>query len=337
MSAACQGEGSPVSAADQNEGCQAGAFLLQCLSHTPLKGYVDPLPAVVEEVAQVVATLRADVEAFDPELIVLFAPDHYNGFFLDTMPQFCIGTAATSVGDYMTSAGPLPVPREIAEACASHVVAADIDLAVSYRMLVDHGFAQPIEELTGRLDRYPVIPIFINSVAPPLVSFRRARQLGEAVGGFLRGLGKRTLILGSGGLSHNPPVPQMATATAEVAERLIAGRNPSPEAREARQQRTIAAATSFAAGTSPLHPLNPDWDQAFLDHLARRDWAALDAYANAAITDAAGASAHEVKTWVAANAAMQAATAGHYRAEARYYKAIPEWIAGFAALTGVAA
>lgn len=325
-----------MSAAGQGNGRLAGAFLLQCLSHTPLKGYVDPLPAVVEEVARMVAAQRAEVEAFDPELIVLFAPDHYNGFFLDTMPQFCIGTAATSVGDYMTSAGPLPVPREIAEACAEHVVAADIDLAISYRMLVDHGFAQPIEELTGSLDRYPVIPIFINSVAPPLVSLRRARQLGEAVGEFIRGLGKRTLILGSGGLSHNPPVPQMATATAEVAERLIAGRNPGPEARDARQQRTIAAATSFAAGTSPLHPLNPAWDEAFMDKLVHQDWAALDACGNAAITEAAGASAHEVKTWVAANAAMNAATGGHYRAEARYYKAIPEWIAGFAALTGVA-
>lgn len=325
-----------MSAAGQGNGRLAGAFLLQCLSHTPLKGYVDPLPAVVEEVARMVAAQRAEVEAFDPELIVLFAPDHYNGFFLDTMPQFCIGTAATSVGDYMTSAGPLPVPREIAEACAEHVVAADIDLAISYRMLVDHGFAQPIEELTGSLDRYPVIPIFINSVAPPLVSLRRARQLGEAVGEFIRGLGKRTLILGSGGLSHNPPVPQMATATAEVAERLIAGRNPGPEARDARQQRTIAAATLFAAGTSPLHPLNPAWDEAFMDKLVHQDWAALDACGNAAITEAAGASAHEVKTWVAANAAMNAATGGHYRAEARYYKAIPEWIAGFAALTGVA-
>ena len=142
--------------------------LLTCLSHTPLKGYVDPLPAVVDEVGQVVAQLRAEVEAFDPELVFLFAPDHYNGFFLDAMPQLCIGTAAESVGDYSTSAGPLAVPREIAEACAAHVVARDIDLAVSYRMQVDHGFAQPLEELTGSLARYPVIPLFINSVAPPV-------------------------------------------------------------------------------------------------------------------------------------------------------------------------
>ena len=119
--------------------------LLTCLSHTPLKGYVDPLPAVVDEVGQVVAQLRAEIEAFDPELVFLFAPDHYNGFFLDAMPQLCIGTAAESVGDYSTSAGPLAVPREIAEACAAHVVARDIGLPVSYRMQVVHGFAQALD------------------------------------------------------------------------------------------------------------------------------------------------------------------------------------------------
>lgn len=32
---------------------------------------------------------------------------------------------------------------------------------------------------------------------------------------------------------------------------------------------------------------------------------------------------------------MNAATGGHYAARARYYRAIPEWIAGSAALTGV--
>ena len=179
--------------------------LLQCLSHTPLKGYVDPVPAVVEEAGQVVASLAREVQAFDPEVIFLFAPDHYNGFFLDAMPQFCIGTAAVSVGDYASSAGPLRVPRSLAEACAAHVVGRDIDLAVSYRMQVDHGFAQPLEELTGSLERYPVIPLFINAVAPPLVSFRRAREFGEAVGAFAAGLDKRVLFLGSGGMTVRVP------------------------------------------------------------------------------------------------------------------------------------
>ena len=44
----------------------------------------------------------------------------------------------------------------------------------------------------------------------------------------------------------------------------------------------------------------------------------------------AGKSTHEVKTWVAAFAALSAF--GPYEARERYYRPIPEWIAGFGAL-----
>lgn len=309
--------------------------LLQCLSHTPLKGHLDPEPGVVSEVDALVRQLHVELETFDPELIFIFAPDHYNGFFLDVMPQMCIGISAEAVGDYGTAQGPLNVPRALAEDCARYVVSKEIDLAVSYRMQVDHGFAQPLMELTGSLQRFPVIPLFINCVAPPVISFRRARVFGEAVGEFAASTGKRVLFIGSGGLSHSPPVPQIATATADVAERLISGRNPTPEAIAARQQRTIAAATRFASGTSELQALNPQWDRQFMSDLSDKNWDALDAYENASVTAIAGTSAHEVKTWLAANAAMNAATKTRYSVATRYYRAIPEWISGFGALTGV--
>lgn len=307
--------------------------ILQCLSHTPIKGYYDPAPDVVAETESIIATLSEELRAFDPELVFLFAPDHYNGFFLDTMPQFCIGMAAEAVGDYGTQAGPLDVPRDIAEQCANHVVSRDIDLAISYRMQVDHGFSQPLQELLGDIAACPVVPIFINSVAPPLASFRRARLLGQAVGEYARTLDKRVAFIGSGGLSHNPPVPQISTAAPDVAERIINGRNPTEEARDARQVRTVNAAREFAEGRGSLQMLNPEWDQMFMGQLTARDWDAIDATRNDDVTRLGGASAHEVKAWVAAAAAMQTVAGEQYRATARYYRAIPEWIAGFGVLS----
>lgn len=301
---------------------------LECLSHTPLHGYYDPAPAVVAEVERKQRAARARVEAFDPELVIVFAPDHYNGFFYDVMPPFCIGVEATAIGDFKSLAGPLAVPKELALECARFVLAREIDVAVSYRMQVDHGCAQALEVLTGGLDRYPVIPIFVNSVAPPMPSCRRVRLLGEAIGRFAQQTGKRVLIVGSGGISHEPPVPEIATADAVVAERLIAGRNPGAEARQARQQRTIDAARNFAAGTSGLHALNPEWDRAFLSSMARGDLQAVDRFADEWITAEAGKSAHEVRTWIAAFAAL--AAQGPYTATLEYYRAIDEWIAGFA-------
>lgn len=307
-------------------------FRLLCLSHSPLMEFVKPGAAAEAGARHAIARLRADCDAFEPDVAFLFAPDHYNGFFYDLMPAFCLGVRASTIGDFGTGKGPLDVPAEIALSCARSVLASDVDVAVSYRMQVDHGFAQPLELLTGRIDALPVVPIFVNSVAEPMPSFRRARLLGDAVGRFARDLEKRVLFVGSGGLSHNPPIPKLDGAPEEVAERLIAGRNPSAESRAARTQRTIDAARRFAAGSSNLHPLNEDWDRSFLDTLVRRDLAAFDAIDNASVTHDAGESAHEVKTWVAATAAMAAATAGRYAPRSDYYEAIPEWIAGFATL-----
>src|SRR5574343_591439 len=94
---------------------------LKCLSHTPLRGLNDPGAEVEAEVAAALAQARAEVEAFDPELIVVFAPDHYNGLFYDLMPPFVIATAAESVADYQTLPGPLSIPRDLALELTRHL------------------------------------------------------------------------------------------------------------------------------------------------------------------------------------------------------------------------
>lgn len=304
---------------------------LHCLSHTPLVGYVDPKPNVLAEVDSMIGAARERISRFDPELVVLFGPDHYNGFFYDVMPAFCIGMAAHAIGDFDTAAGALNVPRALAEACARHVLDAGIDSAVSYRMQVDHAFAQPLELLLGGLQGCPVIPVFINSVAVPLPGFKRARLLGEAIGQWALSLDKRVLFLASGGLSHQPPVPELAKVDARMADRLMgSGRELPADERQARQQRVIQAARDFVEDQNSLHPLNPTWDRYFLDLLEQGRLRDLDALGNDELSALAGKSTHEVKTWVAAFAALSAF--GPYQSEGRYYRPIPEWIAGFAAL-----
>jgi 2,3-dihydroxyphenylpropionate 1,2-dioxygenase len=300
---------------------------LVCLSHTPVMPFIHPAPEVESAVHAGIDSLHAYVKRFDPEVVFVFAPDHYNGFFYDLMPPFCIGMQAEAIGDYGTLAGPIRIDRELAEACARHVLARGIDLPVSYRMRVDHGFAQPLEKICGGLGNYAVVPVFVNCVAPPLGPIERIRKLGHAVGEFAALLNKRVLFIGSGGLSHNPPIPKLASASPEVAARLIDGRNPSPQSRQEREARVIGAARDFAAGTSPLARLNPEWDQAVLDLLAAADWERIDAFDTDWISREGGESAQEIRTWIGAFAALGAS--GRYRIGQRFYKAIPEWIAGF--------
>lgn len=303
------------------------------MSHSPLLNLPGPSRELLDDIESAVAGARKFVSAFDPELVVIFSPDHYNGFFYRAMPPFCIGTAAEGVGDYGSYKGPLDVPGELATDCARAVLDADVDVAISAAMDVDHGTVQPLQSLFDDAGAVPVIPVFINSVATPLGPLRRVRALGAAVGRHLGTLGKRVLVIGSGGLSHDPPVPTLATAPPAALQRIVHGVPMTTEQRQARQTAVIEAAREFAAGEGSLAPLNPDWDHAFLDLLDTNRISEVDGWDNRWIAEQAGNSAHEVRTWVAAFAAL--AAQGDYQTGNHFYRAAPELIAGFAIRTAV--
>ena len=305
------------------------------MSHSPLLNLPGPSQDLLDDIDSALTPARQFVEDFDPEIVVIFAPDHYNGFFYKLMPPFCIGTEAQGVGDYGTHKGPLDVPEAVAVGCAKAVLSAGVDIAISANMEVDHGTVQPLEKLFGSATARPVIPIFINSVATPLGPLHRCRTLGTAVGSYLATLGKRVLLVGSGGLSHDPPVPTLSTATPQVVERIVHGRPMTPEQRSARQTAVMDAAKSFAAGESDLAPLNPEFDRQFLEIVDSGHLGDLDTWSNSFIANEGGNSAHEIRTWVAAFAAL--AAAGPYRTGVRYYRPAPELIAGFAVRTAVPA
>ncbi len=300
------------------------------MSHTPLMG-LNPVAATVEhELQAAIAMARDQIQAFAPELVVLIAPDHYNGFFNDLMPPFCIGTQARSVGDYLSPAGDLNVDASAALALAERLMDEDFDIAVSRRMVVDHGFAQSLQLLWGGLDTPPVLPIFVNAVAQPgIPRLRRCRALGQAIGRFLEGEPRRTLIIGSGGLSHEPPVPTLSHPDAAVRERITRRVEPTPAERDAKTQRVMAAGRALAAGDSAMKPLNPLWDRRWMDALADGGPAldALCAMNEASIERDAGLSAHESKSWLVARSALPVDRA--LTCTLRHYQAIPEYIAGF--------
>jgi 2,3-dihydroxyphenylpropionate 1,2-dioxygenase len=301
------------------------------MSHSPLLNLPGPSRDLLDDIEGAIAEARAFVEDYDPDLVVIFSPDHYNGFFYKVMPSFCIGMSANGVGDYGTHAGPLDVPEELAAECAKAVLGAGVDVAVSASMDVDHGTVQPLEKLFGDAISRPVIPIFVNAIALPLGPLHRCRALGTAVGTYLATLDKRVLVIGSGGLSHSPPVPTLATAPPAVLERIVHGRPMTSEQRQARQATVIDAAKSFAAGESDLQPLNPAWDHRFLEIIDTERLGDLDQWSNSFVLHEGGGSAHEIRTWVAAFSALE--SAGSYQTVTRYYKPAADLIAGFAIRT----
>lgn len=296
------------------------------LSHTPLMG-LNPVPdAVQRDVDAALASLRDAVHAWAPERLVLIGPDHYNGFFNALMPPFCIGDDAVAVGDYLTPAGRLNVDAAGAIGLAAHLMEDDFDVAVSRRMRVDHGFAQALQVIWGGLDTPPLVPLFMNAVAQPgIPRLRRCRALGASIGRFLDADPRRTLVIGSGGLSHEPPVPTLSHPDASVRERITVRREATEAERDAKTQRVMAAGVALARGDAAMKPLNPDWDRRWMDALADDRLDALLALDEDGITRDAGLSGHESKTWLIARAAVPGALV----CPVRWYRAIPEWIAGY--------
>ena len=303
------------------------------MSHSPLLNLPGPSQDLLDDIDGAIGQARQFVDDYDPELVVIFSPDHYNGFFYKSMPPFCIGMNASGVGDYGTHAGPLNVPEDIAADCAEAVLGSGVDIAISASMDVDHGTVQPLEKLFGDATSRPVIPIFVNAIAVPLGPLQRCRALGTAVGSFLATLDKRVLLIGSGGLSHSPPVPTLATAPEAVLQRIVHGVPMTSEQRQARQTAVMDAARNFAGGESQLQPLNPAWDHRFLEIIDAGRLAEFDHWSNSFVLHEGGGSAHEIRTWIAAFAAL--ATAGPYSTTRRYYRPVAELIAGFAIRTAL--
>lgn len=302
------------------------------ISHTPLMG-LNSIPADIEaELQAALVAARAQVEKFAPELIVLLGPDHYNGFFHELMPTLCVGTQASGVGDYLTPAGPLNIDEAAALSLAEWLMDEDFDPAVSRRMRVDHGFTQALQMIWGGLDTPPIVPVFMNAVAmPSVMRLRRCRSLGQALGRFAAAQSRRTLFIGSGGLSHEPPVPTLQHPDAAVRERITVRSEMTPEQREAKTRRVMAAGLALAAGEAGHKPLNPAWDQCWLDAMEEGNTrGALDrlvSQSEQSIGQEAGMSAHESKTWLGARSALPADR--KLQCPLRYYRAIPEYIAGF--------
>lgn len=223
---------------------------LVCMSHSPLLEHTAPPADVKAAVQESFKAVRKFVKDFDPDLVINFGPDHYNGFFQDLMPPFCIAYNAHGTGDYDSFTGDLDVPTEIAEELAKYLVTQDMDVAISRKMEVDHGAVQPMEVIyDGDVTAKPMIPVFINSVAQPFTKVSRVRKLGQNIGEFFKNSDKKVLFIGSGGLSRDPPVPRFNKATDEQKTFLIEGRNPTAEARAARQARTIETAKKFAGSS----------------------------------------------------------------------------------------
>jgi 2,3-dihydroxyphenylpropionate 1,2-dioxygenase len=310
---------------------------LICASHSPLIYFPATESPDVAALRAGLALTREHVRQFDPELVVIFGGDHYGGHQMASMPAFCVGVEATALPDVGGSAGTLRVPRDIAVRCVNALREDSVDVAVSYAMEVDHGFSQILKEACGGVDQYPVLPIFVCCLQPPFVPFKRARALGSAVARFLRTLDfDRVLIIGTGGLSHDPEklfpaiddVPPQWRPYHLLGKRQADVSQASWMAYEIEAHHTAAGMIGRNELPIEILKINEPWDRAFLDLLEQGDLAAFDKWTAQQVIQGGGFGAMETLSWVAATQAMNDVTG--YRPKAVFHRGMPDVGIGFA-------
>ena len=304
---------------------------LVCASHSPLLYCYAREPEDWEGLQQAFTARAQAVAEFDPELVIAFGSDHFNGFFLKTMPAFCVGLSAEAAGDIGGFAGPLNVPEGTAAACVEHLRANDVDAGVSYRMTIDHAFSQTITVMLGSLVARPVIPIFISCITTPFVPFRRTRLLGEAIGRFALTLNRRVLFLASGGMSHHPTryYPEHGAGEPEVeAWKLSGGDDPGSLTPAQWLDRLEVmhheGAEMIARGerTAKDMRLNAQSDRRFLGLLTQNRLEEYDDWDQDQLVETGGIGSMELHAWIAAAAAHK--SAGGSMPVQDFYSVMPE-------------
>ncbi len=292
------------------------------ISHSPFATMMPPsgpaepggrFLADAARVAEAVARLA-------PDAVVVIGPDHFHANFYDQMPPFVLGVEqAVGFGDFGSRSGPLPVAARLAWSVRDALAAAGFDLSLSYALTLDHGVTQSYEMVCGARP-VPLVPLIVNTAAPPLPSMPRCLQLGRALGGAIRGADDpgRVLVVASGGLSHWLPSndPRDPAVGGERREAVIHGRANLRAFAAAREPRVRAM------GGDPNAHVNAAWDSWFLKQMAAVALAPVAALGDEGLEEQAGSGGHEIRTWLIGQAAVRMPFVW------TSYEPVPHWITG---------
>lgn len=158
--------------------------------------------------------------------LITVSNDHFNAFSLGNFPTFCVGVGDSWVGpeddlrqERVVVQGNRPLGLHIARYLLEQ---AGFDPAMSWHLTLDHGTYVPVRFVTPRFD-LPLIPIFQNTVQPPLPTLRRAADFGAALRRAIESApgDDRVAIIGCGGISHFIGVPNQGSINAAFDSRFL--------------------------------------------------------------------------------------------------------------------
>src|SRR5256885_1479725 len=143
------------------------------------------------EVGQLFLGVREHVEAVNPDVLIVFDTDHFATWFYDRMPTFAVGVAEMTSGpgtdDWpgLVWYDKVPVHEPLARYLHRTGIEHEFDFLLTEEFTVDHSIIVPLHFLNGNMQeltmKRPMVPIWINGIAPPLPRARRVYALGQMV------------------------------------------------------------------------------------------------------------------------------------------------------------
>ena len=258
------------------------------------------------------------------DVVVLVSDDHFNSYFYDHMPSFTIGIGeCEGWGDWQIPKYKIPVQQDLAKHILQTGLENNIDFAFTMSMKVDHGHTQAIHFLNSDLT-IPVVPIAVNTAAPPLPTMDRCFQVGEMLRKSIESWesDKKVAIVASGGLSHWVPIPKIDSEKPEDQKLIHVLKNGRQEIEELDEylQTRETRVTRITSG-----PVNEEWDREFLRLITEKDFHSLRKWSSEFIEKNGGNGGQEIHNWLVLLGALQC-----FETDVAFYEPIPEWVTGMA-------
>jgi 2,3-dihydroxyphenylpropionate 1,2-dioxygenase len=174
-----------------------------CTAHAPQLWTV-PDSEDKDQVARVKALLGdvgAKLRALNPDFCIAIGNDHANQFLLHCTAAFTLHIGAEAKGSFAGRDYAYPVAGDVGLGLMKHLQRSGFDPAFTSNAKLDYAFGIPLDFCGWQ---GPVLPLFVNAYVPPQPSMERCFAFGRALAEGIKAMGKRAVVICSGGLSHYP-------------------------------------------------------------------------------------------------------------------------------------
>ncbi len=191
-----------------------------CMAHAPqfftLPDTEDK--ATVERVQALARENGERMKALSPDVAIVVANDHANQFLLHCVPSFALHHGKEAIGHFAGRDFRFDVDSDTARGLIRYLQDEKFDPAFTSNADLDYAFGIPLTFLGWD---GPIVPLYVNAYVPPQPSIERCYHLGQAMARGLKQLGKRAVVIASGGLSHFPGTERYARPATDFDLKLM--------------------------------------------------------------------------------------------------------------------